>query len=148
MLSDKGKLSGTTIDLLTSFAPRLNIHFAPLVTLYLDPLIKLLGRPNKVFIRRAEHCLGEIISNCHIVSIIYELKKGLESDAPTGRRGCAAAMVKAVQQWPLEVWGEKGVRWLEDGIRRMGGDKDAEVRATGKVVWGLFAEQWPERVDE
>jgi hypothetical protein len=30
----------------------------------------------------------------------------------------------------------------------MATDKDAEVRQTGKRVWAMFTEYWPERVDE
>lgn len=46
------------------------------------------------------------------------------------------------------MWTEKGLIGLEEGLRKMGTDKDPEVRQVGKRVWKLFAENWTERVDE
>jgi hypothetical protein len=148
MLSDRGRLSGVATELLQTLAPRLSAQFAPLVHLYLEPLIKLLGRPNKVFLKRAEKCLSTIISHCHLAAIITELRRGLNDDAATCRRGCAAGIERAMREWEKEVFGEKGAVMLEESLRRMATDKDPEVRGTGKRVWAKFTEVWPERVDE
>jgi hypothetical protein len=53
-----------------------------------------------------------------------------------------------MNQWEIEVFTEKSLIALEEALRRMATDKDAEVRQTGKRVWTKFAELWPERVDE
>lgn len=46
----------------------------------------------------------------------------------------------------------KGEKWglvtLEEGMKKMATDKDAEVRQIGKRVWARYMEVWPERVDE
>lgn len=148
MLSDRGRLSGVATELLQTLAPRLSSSFQPLVTVYLPPLIQLLGRPNKVFLKRAEKCLWTIISNCHLPSILTELKRGLSDEAATCRRGCAAGFERALIDWDRSQFGEKGVGVLEEALRKVGGDKDVEVRAIGKRVWASFSEIWPERVDE
>ena len=53
-----------------------------------------------------------------------------------------------MNEWDIEVYTERSLVALEEGLRRMATDKDAEVRQTGKRVWGKFMELWPERVDE
>ena len=148
MLSDKGRLSGVAVDLLQTLAPRLGAHFAPLVSLYLDSLVKLLGRPNKVFLRRAEKCLTTIISHCHLMSILIELRRGLNDDAASCRRGCGLGFELIVTQWDKGLFNEKGMAGVEDAVKKMATDKDPEVRATGKKVWTAFRNTWPERLDE
>lgn len=150
MLSDRGRLSGAAIELLQAFAPRLGTTFAPLVQVYFDPLIKLFGRPNKVFLKRAERCLLKIIDNCHIATIVVELKKGLFDEAASCRRLSSIGIERALNGggWALETWTEKSLLALEDGLKKMATDKDPEVRQTGKRVWTKFMEMFPERVDE
>ena len=150
MLSDRGRLSGTATDLLQTFAPRLAGNFQPLVPIYLPPLLQLLGRPNKVVLKRTEKCLSTIITNCHIPSILLELNKGLVDEAATCRRGCATGLEIALAEWAVDegVWSDRTLRALEEGLKRMAPDKDAEVRQTGRRVWVKYQQLWPERVDE
>lgn len=150
MLSDRGRLSGAAVELLQALAPRLGASFAPLVQIYFDPLIKLFGRPNKVFLKRAERCLVKIIDNCHIATIIIELRKGLNDEAATCRRLSSIGIERALGDggWTREIWSEKSLLALEEGLRKMATDKDPEVRQTGKRVWAKFMDTFPERVDE
>ncbi|WRT68225.1 uncharacterized protein IL334_005201 [Kwoniella shivajii] len=147
MLSDRGRLSGVSTDLLQTFAPRLSTNFKPLVNLYLEPLIDLLGRPNKVFLKRAEKCLLTIITHCQINTILPELRRGLNDNAATCRRGSGIAVERTVKEWPGELWTERYLAILEESVKKMAIDKDPEVRQTGKRVWALFNDMWPERVD-
>jgi len=129
MLSDRGRLSGVAIELLQT-----------LVSLYLEPLIKLLGRPNKVFLKRAEKCLITVISHCQLPSILPELKRGLYDDAATCRRGCASGLERVSREWSKELIGERGVVVLEEALRKMATDKDPEVRQISKRVWAMARE--------
>ena len=147
MTSDRGRLSSVAIDLLQTLAPRLALNFAPLVPLYLDPIIRLLGRPNKVVLKRTDKCLSTMISRCHLPAILYELKRGLNDDAATCRRGCSVAFERALKEWPTEVLHEKALVCLEESVKRMAKDKDLEVRQTGKRVWASFMGSWSERVE-
>ncbi|TYJ52628.1 hypothetical protein B9479_006760 [Cryptococcus floricola] len=147
MLSDRGRLSGVATDLLQTFAPRLSTQFKPLTHLYLETIVTLLGRPNKVYLRRTEKCLATIISNCHLPVIVQELRKGLDDNAAACRKGCAVAIDRALQEWPYDLWNDKWLKVLEGCIKKMGADKDLQVRETGREVLALFAEAWPERVD-
>ncbi|OCF30647.1 hypothetical protein I316_07695 [Kwoniella heveanensis BCC8398] len=147
MLSDRGRLSGVSTDFLQTMAPRLSLNFKPLVHLYLEPLVQLLGRPNKVFLKRAEKCLLTIITHCQIPTILLELRRGLDDNAATCRKGCSIGLERTIIEWPKEIWSEKGLTVLEESVRKMATDKDPEVRQTGKRVWALFMDIWPERVE-
>lgn len=147
MLSDRGRLSGVAIELLQTMAPRLGMHFQPLVLLYLPPLVRLLARPNKIYIKRAEKCLLTIISHCPIPSILVHLRSGLDDRADSCKRSCATSIEATIHEWERSRWHERDLELLELCVRKMATDRDAEVRKTAKRVWGLFVETWPERVE-
>ena len=111
-------------------------------------MVTLLGRPNKVFLKRAEKCLSTIVTHCQLVTILVELRRGLSDDAATCRRGCSAGLLRALEEWPAENFGQKGVQVIEEALRKVGTDKDVEVRAVGKKIYVRYCEVWPERVDE
>lgn len=147
MLSDRGRLSGVAIELLQTLAPRLGQSFAPLVSVYMPALVQLLGRPNKIFLKRAEKCLATIISHCLLPGLLYEMQRGLRDDAATCRRGCAVGFERAMIDWEVDVFGQKGVLAVEEALKKVGTDKDPEVRATGKRIYVLYCDTWPDRVD-
>ncbi|WVQ99840.1 hypothetical protein IAU59_006983 [Kwoniella sp. CBS 9459] len=147
MLSDRGRLSGVSTDFLQTMAPRLALNFKPLVHLYMEPLVQLLGRPNKVFLKRAEKCLLTIITHCQIPTILLELRRGLDDTAATCRKGCSIGIERTIIEWPSEIWTEKAMTIVEESVKKMATDKDPEVRQTGKRVWALFMDVWPERVE-
>lgn len=148
MLSDRGRLSGAATDLLQSFAPRLGTAFQPLVQLYLPPLIRLLARPNKVYLKRAKSCLSKIITNCPLPNILPHLRNGLDDKSDECKRSAATAIEQAIDEWDRARWHERDLELLEVCLRKMAADKDAKVRQTGKKVWAQFQDVWPERVEE
>lgn len=129
-------------------APRLAQHFAPLVHLYLPPLIRLLARPNKVFIKRAEKCLATIIQHCHLPTILIHLRSGLDDRSDLCRRASSVGIESTMMHWEHHRWAEKDLEVLELCIRKMATDRDGDVRKIARRVWALFGELWPERVDE
>jgi hypothetical protein len=147
MLSDRGRLSGVATDFLTSMAPRLGANFSPLIPLYLPPTIRLLARPNKVYLRRAEKCLMTIITHCATPLLITLIKPGIEDKNEACRRSCGAALEKILRDWEKELVGTRGVGELEGAMRRMATEKDAEVRKIGKRMWEVYTGKWPERIE-
>jgi hypothetical protein len=128
-------------------APRLAMHFAPLATLYLPPVIKLLARPNKVFLRRAEKCLLLIVSHCPIAQLVPLVMDGVQDKNEACRRSCSLAVKTIVNDWDKALIGTKGIMEIEAAMRKMATDKDPEVRKAGKAVWEQYKIVWPERVD-
>ena len=148
ILSDRGRLSGVATELLQTLAPRLGRDFGPLVPIYIPALVALHCKPNKIYLKRAEKCLSTIIAHCPLPAILLELRRGLTNDAATCRRGCSAGILRAVEEWDEDIFGQKGVLAVEEALKKVGTDKDPEVRATGKKVYTRFCEMWPQRVDE
>lgn len=148
MLSDRGRLSGVATDFLTSMAPRLGPQFSPLIPLYLPPTIRLLARPNKVYLRRAEKCLVTIVTHCPLPSLITLIKSGIDDKNEACRRSCGTALEKIVREWDKELVGAKGVAELEVAMRKMATEKDAEVRKIGKRMWENYTAKWPERIEQ
>ncbi|BEI79912.1 hypothetical protein CcaverHIS002_0104410 [Cutaneotrichosporon cavernicola] len=148
MMSDRGRLSGVSTDLLQAMAPRLASHFGPLVPLYLPPLVRLLARPNKVFFKRAEKCLATIILHCPLPTILIYLSHGLDDRSDQCKRASAIGIESAMIQWDCHRWSEKDLDLLELCVRKMATDRDGEVRKTARRVWGLFSELWSERVED
>lgn len=148
MMSDRGRLSGVSTDLLQTMAPRLASHFAPLVLVYLPPLVRLLARPNKVYFKRAERCLATIIQHCHLPIILTHLRIGLDDRSDQCKRASGIGIETTLVHWDGPRWHEKDLDVLEDCVRKMATDRDSEVRKTGKRVWAQFCELWPERVEE
>ena len=146
MLSDRGKLSGVATDFLTSMAPRLASSFIPLIPLYVPPLIKLLARPNKVYLRRAEKSLHTIAQYCAHPSFILLVKQGVDDKSDTCRRACGGVLAFVLQTWEVGMMGNKGMLEVEDAMRRMATERDAEVRKIAKGMWEVYNELYPDRV--
>jgi hypothetical protein len=148
MLSDRGRLSGAATDLLTALAPRLGLHFAPLIPLYLPPVVRLLARPNKIFLKRADKCLSTIITHCPIGTMLPYIGEGTMDKSEACRRASSTGLARACDEWSKETFGLRGVAELENCLRKIAVDKDAEVRKIGKKIWTLYTAIWPERVEE
>jgi hypothetical protein len=146
MLSDRGKLSGVATDFLTSMAPRLASSFIPLISLYVPPLIKLLARPNKVYLRRAEKSLLTIAQYCPHPSFILIVKSGVDDKSDTCRRACGTVLSYVLQEWGMATLGNKGLGEVEDAIKRMATERDAEVRKIAKGMWEVYNERFADRV--
>jgi hypothetical protein len=148
MLSDRGRLSGVATDFLTSMAPRLGPNFSSLIPLYIPPTIRLLARPNKVYLRRAEKCLLTIVVHCPLPSLITLIRLGTQDKNEACRRSCGGALERILREWDRELIGNKGLVELEAAMKRMATEKDAEVRKIGKRMWENYAAKWPERIEE
>lgn len=148
MLSDRGRLSGVATDFLTSMAPRLGSNFSSLIPLYIPPTIRLLARPNKVYLRRAEKCLLTIVAYCPLPSLITLIRVGTQDKNEACRRSCGGALERILREWDRELIGNKGLIELEAAMKRMATEKDAEVRKIGKRMWEDYTAKWPERIEE
>jgi len=146
MLSDRGKLSGVATDFLTSMAPRLASAFITLIPLYVPPLIKLLARPNKVYLRRAEKSLMTIAQYCPSPAFIAMIRTGVEDKSDTCRRSCGAVMAFILENWEVSWMGNKGMADIEDAMKKMATERDAEVRKIAKGMWETYNMHYADRV--
>lgn len=76
------------------------------------------------------------------------IKQGIEEKSEAQRRAVGVVLSRILMEWDRETIGRKGITELEGAVRKMATEKDAEVRRTGKGMWKVYVEKWPERVDE
>lgn len=160
MLTERTRLSGSALDFLSTMAPRLGAKFDPLVAFILPSLLKVLTRPNKVYVTRAQSCLNLIVEHCQLPSIIPHLREAVKDKSQSLRLGATQATLQIVATWDrsmLEV--REGASNL--GSRRKGNVEDIEmiiketardanpsVRQVSRQAFDQYAEIWPDRMEE
>lgn len=157
MATERTRLSGTTLDLLSSLT-RLSSSFVALLPSYLPPLLRLLCRTNKLYISRTLSSLQSIIKNTKLPSILdyivaeWRAEGGKSSSFRIG----ASELILTILGGGVGGSGETVVekegiekKWLEElewCIRTGATDKEVKVRAVIKSVWDVYSREWPERV--
>lgn len=157
MITERTRLSGIALDLVTTCVQKLGARFEPLIALFLPALLKVLERPNKVFVARGQACLAAVVENCHVPTIVPYLREAVKEKSQSLRLGAAEATVLLLEHWDK---GLLDVRENSGSIRRRGNVEDIEiimkdtardanpgVRQVGRKIYDLYAELWPERMD-
>lgn len=155
MATERTRLSGTTLDLLSSLT-RLSTAFLALLPHYLPPLLRLLCRTNKLYISRTLAALQSIIKNTrlpHVVNYIvaeWQAEGGKSSSFRIGASELLLVILGSTSGADLVVDKDSvGEKWLDEVewiIRIAATDREVKVRAVIKSVWDIYRIQWPERV--
>lgn len=147
MLSERGRLSGTALDLCSNIAHGLGNNFKPLVPIIVPALIDLCRRPNKLVLTRAQTCLMDVICMTHCSDILRHLRTVAKDKSVQLRKVCADATLKAVQKYGVDEIGKR-VEDVEDIIKATGRDAGPDVRKVAKEIYELYSTKWPERLRE
>lgn len=159
MLSERGRLSGVAIDFVSSFAPRLGARFEPLVHIIIPALVKLLMRPNKVFVNRGQACLLLIIEHCHLPSIVPHLREAVKDKAQTLRLAAIEATLHVLEHFDksllevregmssIQTRHRGNVEDIESIIKDTARDANPTVRQVSRKVFEKYTEIWEERVE-
>ena len=147
MLSERGRLSGTAVELCSNIAHGLEGNFRPLVPIIVPALIDLCRRPNKVVLTRAQACLMDFVCMTHCSDILKHLRVGAKDKSAQLRKACADATLKAVQKWGIDEIGKRVVD-VEDIIKAIGRDAGPDVRKVAKEIYEVYGTKWPERLRE
>ncbi|KAG9050710.1 hypothetical protein FS837_003048 [Tulasnella sp. UAMH 9824] len=159
MISERGRLSGVAVDFVSSFAPRLGSRFEPLVLFIIPALVKLLMRPNKVFVNRAQACLLLIIEHCHLPSIVPLLREAVKDKAQTLRLAAIEATLHILEHFDksllevkegsssIQIRHRGNVEDIESIIKDTARDANPTVRQVSRKVFEKYTEIWPERVE-
>ena len=147
MLSERGRLSGTAVELCGNIAHGLGNNFKPLVPVIVPSLIDLCRRPNKVVLTRAQACLMGVVCTTHCSDILRHLRVAAKDKSVQLRKACADATLMAVQKWGVDEIGKR-VEDVEDIVRATGRDPGPDVRKVVKEIYELYSTKWPERLRE
>ena len=148
LTSERTRLSGTAIDLLSLCATELAEHFVPLVPLFVPTLLSLCARTNKVFLSRGRACLNTIICSTQSPAILSFLVDNTKDKSTALRLTVAEAAVTCLNTInPLALEKEARARDVELLIKATATDANAEIRRSGRQLFDAYKLLLPHRVD-
>ncbi|KAG8885774.1 hypothetical protein FRB97_009479 [Tulasnella sp. 331] len=159
MLTERTRLSASALELVSAIAPRLGSRFEALVAIFMPSLLRVLTRPNKVFVSRAQTCLNLIVEHCHLPSLVPHLREAAKDKSVTLRLGVTEATLQLVNTWDrgtldvregtstLTTRHRGNVEDIETIIKETAVDANPGVRQFSRQVFDKYAEVWPERLD-
>ncbi|KAI0085118.1 clasp N terminal-domain-containing protein [Irpex rosettiformis] len=145
--SERSRLSGHALDLLSTSVIELGNTFDPLLSLFIPTLLTLSSRPNKVFVSRARDCLNTIVS-CTQSSVVLPLLVHHIHDKSTSVRLTVAetALTYLNCANPPDVQREARAKDVELLIKAAAVDANADVRKYGRDLFDAYKVLLPERV--
>lgn len=150
MLSDRSRLSGTAVELLTVIGARLGAKFEPLIPLYIPAVLKLCTRSGKIYVNRAQNCLKLFAAYCRVPSLVTLLKESIDDKSVTLRFAVTDALHDLLSTSVRDGLPRKG-KWVEDVeiiIKTAATDASPETRKMCRRAYVSYAQLWPERVNE
>lgn len=147
-------MSGSALEFLAAASAVAGPAFSACITLYLPVLVKLLARPNKIYVTRTCNCLVEIMHACRHPQILSFLAGGLDDKSATVRRSCVEMVLEALNGGKAGAMVmdkqalEKRLSCVEDTIRKGAVDKEVKIRELSRSVWDVYKREWPDRVTE
>ncbi|KAF5355018.1 hypothetical protein D9756_005207 [Leucocoprinus leucothites] len=148
MNSERTRLSGAALDVLTAVASGLGIEFEPLLPLFFPSLLSLCGRTNKVVITRARTCIFTIVEATQLPGIINYFTQFSKDKSPTVRLVVAEATLSCLKCFnPPTLEKESVSLAIESLIRNAARDPNADVRKVGKDVFQSYKVLLPDRVE-
>lgn len=147
MKSDRSRLSGPAIELVSVVSSGLGMSFEPLLSLFFPTLLLLCSRTSKVLASRAKGCIFLIIESTQLGGILPYLA-ALATDKSTSLRLAIAeaglACINSLNPEDLEK--ESRIRDIEKLIKAAAKDSSAEVRTVSKKFFAAYKDLFPSRV--
>lgn len=148
MNSERTRLSGAALDVLSALASSLNASFEPLLPLFLPGLILLCGRTNKVVVSRAKTCILTIIEATQLPGILSHLAHFVKDKSPTIRLVVAEGTLSCLKCFnPPDLEKDTHSRDVENIIRNAVRDANADIRRVGKDIFQSYKVLLPHRVN-
>ena len=148
MLSERSRLSGAAIELVSALATALESSFDPLLNLFFPTLLILCTRSNKVFLSRARACILVIIECTQLPGLFAHLLPALQDKSVTLRIAAVESLLTCLNCFnPPELEKEQRARDIETIIRATARDANPDVRNTSKKIFEAYKILLPNRVD-
>jgi len=148
MNSERTKLSGATLDLITALASGLGPAFEPLLHLFFPTLLTLCTRTNKVFLTRARACIFTIIESTQSPALITYFSQSIKDKATTLRLASTDGVFACLNCFnPPDLEKEARAREIEAIIRATARDANADVRKGSRKIFDAYKILLPNRVD-
>ncbi|TFK40166.1 clasp N-terminal domain-containing protein, partial [Crucibulum laeve] len=147
MVSERTRLSGTAIDLVSTVARELGVSFEGLLPLFLPTLLNLCGRTNKVVLTRARACIVMIIESTQLSSVLPYFLQSLKEKSATLRLVAAEGTLTCLNCCnPPDLEKEARAKEVEAIIRATAKDANPDVRKASRKIFEGYKELLPDRV--
>lgn len=145
--SERSRLSGAAVELVTALATGLGSSFEPLASQFVPTLLVLCGRTNKVFTSRARACILAIIQHTQLPSLLPYLADLANHKSVFPRLTAAEGILACLNCFnPPDLEKETRARIVEDFIKSTARDANADVRKASKEVFRAYKTLMPARV--
>ncbi|KAJ3767729.1 clasp N terminal-domain-containing protein [Lentinula raphanica] len=136
MKSERTRLSGPAIDLVSTMASELGTDFEPLLHLFFPTLLLLCARTSKVVINRARSCIISLIETTQLLSIIPYFIQSIRDKSVSLRTVTAEGTLACLNSFnPPDLAKEERTKEIEALIKVSIRDANAEVRKIGKQIY-------------
>lgn len=148
MISERTRLSGAAIDLVSVVASNLGSSFDPLLPVFLPVLLSLCARTNKVMITRARSCIVVIIEATQLPSILPYFFQSIKDKSASLRLTAAEGTLNCMNCFnPPDLEKEARARDIEGIIHATATDTQADIRAIGRRLFEAYRLLFPSRVE-
>jgi CLASP N terminal len=150
MASERTRLSGPAVELVSVIGARMGIKFEPLIPLYVPTILKLCTRSSKIYVSRAQACLKLFASHCRVPVLVSLFKEAVTDKSQTLRISATDALHDFLSTSLRDGLPRMG-KWVEDIewiIKATARDATPETRKLSRRVFATYAQLWPERVNE
>ncbi|KAG6333560.1 hypothetical protein ID866_5522 [Astraeus odoratus] len=148
MNSERSRLSGAAVDLVSVLAITFGSSFEPLVPLFMPTLLGLCCRTNKVFVSRAKTCIIAIIEHTQLPCILHYLTDLATRKSVPPRLTAAEGILACLNCFnPPDLEKEARAHAIEDFIKLTARDANADVRKASRKIFEAYKTLMPARVD-
>jgi hypothetical protein len=148
MNSERTRLCGTALDMLTSVSNGLGHDFDPLMPLFMPTLLNVCGRTNKVVINRARGVILSIIESSQLASVLPYFVQSIKDKAATLRLVVAEGTLACLNSCnPPDLEKEARARDIEIIIRGSARDANPDVRKVSRKIFESYKILLPSRVE-
>ena len=140
--SERSRLSGSVIELLTVVSTGLGPAFDPLVSLFMPSLLGLCARTNKVSASWAKACITAIINHTKSPSILPHLAESVHHASGPLRLVAAEGVLACMNCFILP---DNTTHLIESVIKSASRDACEDVRTAGKKILEAYKALSPQR---
>lgn len=148
MSSDRTRLSGPAIELISTVATGIGANFEPLLPLYLPILLTLCSRTNKVMVARARTCIFSIIEGTQLPSILPYFTHFIKEKSTSSRLVIAEGAWMCLNCFnPPDLEKDSRAQDIEAIIRATARDRSSDIRKVSKKLFESYKVLLPSRVE-
>lgn len=147
MCSERTRLSGVAIDIVSIMASSLGRQFDPLLPLFFPTLLLLCSRTNKVVMNRARLCIGTIIECTQLPAILPYFLQAVKDKSSSLRLTAAEGVLTCMNCFnPPDLEKETRAQEIEAIIRATAKDASADIRKVSKKLFEAYGLLLPSRL--